>query len=84
MRQWWREWGSWIIFAACLFVYAGGTAYLLIGDALHRHDKKKTDVMLKGRADKENGLGINTNPYIYPDERELWLKGWREASVVRE
>lgn len=46
--------------------------------------KRKQEIILKGRADKENGKEFNTNPFIEPGDRDLWRHGWRNSREVKE
>lgn len=64
-----------IIVASVLFV--GGLAYKIHSDAYE-------EVYNRGRAAREDGIQIRSNPYIHPSHREVWRKGWREASEVKE
>lgn len=48
-----------------------------------REDARQ-QIIYRGRADKENGLSIKSNPYLEPYARELWRQGWREAKEISE
>jgi predicted negative regulator of RcsB-dependent stress response len=47
-------------------------------------EKEKQEIILKGKANREDGLGFNANPYVDLDSRELWRQGWRSGHVVKE
>ncbi len=72
----------------CTLIITGGISYIAYWGEQRQLEnkelKRKNDIILKGRADKENGLKFTTNPYLTPEDRELWRHGWRNAREVKE
>ena len=73
-----------ILFVSFMVGYASLAIHMENQRAEKRELKRKNDIILKGRADKENGLGFNTNPYLVPEDRELWRFGWRNSREIKE